>query len=119
MTPARAVQARNTRNAAVNNMKYNKLIRDKIPEIIRQRGVEPKIHIADDKEYWHKLKEKLEEEITEFNEAESIEELADILEVIDAICEYKNFKKSDLEFIKDKKADERGKFNKKIILEES
>jgi predicted house-cleaning noncanonical NTP pyrophosphatase (MazG superfamily) len=100
-------------------MKYNKLIRDKIPEIIKQKGGDAKIHIADDKEYWLKLKEKLQEEVREFLEDESIEEMADILEVIDAILDFKKFDKKDLKEVKNKKAEKRGKFKNKIILEES
>lgn len=100
-------------------MKYNKLVRDKIPEIIKSKGGVAITHIADNAEYWQKLKEKLQEEVNEFIEAENIEEMADILEVVDAIFNYKKFDKQELEKVKEKKAGERGKFDDKIILEES
>lgn len=100
-------------------MKYNKLVRDKIPEYIKSKGDTPIIHIADDEEYWEKLKEKLQEEIEEFDVKETIEEMADIQEVIDAMCSYKKFDKKELLSAKEKKAKERGSFTKKIILEES
>ncbi len=100
-------------------MKYNKLVRDKIPEYIIKKGGIPIIHIANEAEYWQKLKEKLSEEVKEFFNSETIEEIADVQEVIDAICKYKKFNKKKLESIRVKKAKERGVFKKKIILEES
>mgnify|MGYP001587281688 FL=1 len=100
-------------------MKYNKLVRDKIPEIIRKKGEECKTRIAEDKEYWQKLKEKLQEEIEEFQKDESIEEIADILEVLEAIAEYKKFDREEIDRIKTKKSEERGKFKDRIILDES
>jgi|SRR3989344_4203612 len=100
-------------------MKYDKLVRDKIPDYIKSKGGNVIFHIANDKEYWLKLKEKLHEEVSEFLKAESIEEMADILEVIDAIINYKSFSRKELENIKNKKAKERGKFQDKIILDES
>ncbi len=100
-------------------MKYNKLLRDNIPEYIRKKGGEPQYHIADAAEYWSKLKEKLLEEVQEFNSDESIEEFADILEVLDAVKTYKNFDPREIEKIKSKKSQERGTFQKRIILEES
>ncbi|MDD3102440.1 MAG: nucleoside triphosphate pyrophosphohydrolase [Patescibacteria group bacterium] len=100
-------------------MKYNKLVRDKIPEYIKSKNGVPIILIAGNKEYWQKLKEKLQEEIKEFSESETIEEMADILEVINAICDFKKFDKKKLEAVRKKKVKERGAFKKKIILEES
>lgn len=100
-------------------MRYNKLVRDKIPEYIRKNGGTPITHIADDAEYWEKLKEKLSEEIEEFKKDENVEELADILEVIDAIANYKKFDMVRVMRVKEKKAAERGKFQERIILDES
>ncbi len=95
------------------------MVRDKIPEYIKSKGENPVFHIADEKEYWEKLKEKLQEEIKEFLESESIGEMADILEVIDAVIDYKKFKREEIEIIKNQKTKERGKFKDKIILDES
>ncbi len=100
-------------------MKYNKLVRDKIPEIIKNKGAVPITHTADDEEYWQKLKEKLQEEVDEFLKECNEEELADILEVIYAICDFKNFDKEKLELLRKKKAEERGRFKDKIILDET
>lgn len=100
-------------------MKYDKLVRDNIPEHIRSKGETAITHIADDKEYRLKLIEKLSEEVKEFSENESIEEMADILEVIDAITAYKNFDKKELAQVKEKKVEEKGAFKKRIILDEA
>lgn len=99
-------------------MKYNKLVRDKIPEIIKQDGGNPVIHTASDKEYWEKLKQKFQEEVDEFSKSESEEELADILEVIYAICESIRIDKEKLEKIRQKKHEQRGGFRNKIVLDE-
>lgn len=100
-------------------MKYNKLVRDKIPEIIKQKGDVPITHIADDEEYRKKLKEKLKEEVDEFLKENSKEELADILEVVCAICDFMNVDKEELESLRKKKAEERGGFKDRIILDET
>lgn len=104
-------------------IQYNKLVRDKIPEIIKSKGEECKTHIADDLEFDKKLKEKLIEESQEFSDSKDSEnekeELADIFEIIDAICEFKGFNKEEIEKTQKAKKEKRGGFSKKIILEES
>jgi len=100
-------------------MKYNKLVRDKVPEYIISNGGTPITHIATEEEYWQKLKEKLSEEVAEFQEDESMEEYADILEVLGAIAEYKKFDDNEVKKIKSHKAEERGIFKHRIILDES
>lgn len=99
---------------------YNKLVRDNIPEIILATGMTPTVHCADDTEYWEKLREKLQEEVNEFlTESNETEELADILEVIDAICEHKGVDRVTLQETQKRKRETRGGFKKRIILEQT
>jgi len=100
-------------------MKYNKLIRDKIPDIIKGSGAVPITHIASDEEYQQKLKEKLQEEVNEFLEDPNTEELADILEVVYALCDLYDIDKDKLEQLRQDKAEKRGDFKDKIILDET
>lgn len=99
--------------------KYNKLVRDKIPEIIMNKGEDCHFHKADKDEYWNKLKEKLKEEVDEFLEEESKEELADILEVLESICKAKGYSTEEIDEIKMEKAKDKGDFSGKIILDEA
>ena len=98
-------------------MQFNKLVRDKIPEIIKIRGDVPFVHIADEKEYEGALRTKLGEEVKEFLADPSVEEVADILEVLRAICELKGVEINNLEEVRKKKVEERGGFKQRIILE--
>ncbi len=101
---------------------YKKLIRDNIPEILRNKGVEYKTRIAENEEYEQKLLEKLEEEVQELLSAEEkdkIEEVVDILEVLYAISEARGISREQIEEIRTQKAKERGGFRQRIILEET
>ena len=99
---------------------YNKLVRDKIIDIIKNNWESAEFYIADKNEYWDKLKEKLQEEVLEVLEEDNIIwELADVMEVIYAICEFKNIDFQEVEKLRKKKLKERWWFTKKIILEKA
>jgi predicted house-cleaning noncanonical NTP pyrophosphatase (MazG superfamily) len=98
---------------------YNKAIRDKIPEIIKESGFESKIEILSDEKFLIKLEEKLKEELEEYNQSKSVEELADLLEVIERIAELKGITLESLNNMKEQKSKERGKFKKNLFLLES
>lgn len=98
-------------------MDYPKLVRDKVPDIIAETGAKPIFHTAKDDEYLQFLKAKLREEVDEFINANNVEELSDLLEVIDAIIEAEKFKKEQIESYRKYKINVKGKFDKKIILD--
>ncbi len=94
-----------------------KLVRDKIPEIIREDGKIPITRILTEKEYLHELDNKLDEEVEEYQADKSIEEMADILEVLFAICEARGYSIDQLLEVKQSKQDKRGGFKKRILWE--
>ena len=95
-------------------------MRDNIPQIIKDTWVTPVTHLAEDNEYWESLKAKLSEETNEVVADWNLhEELADVLEVIHAILDFKGINIEDLEQIRLKKKNERGWFGKRIILEKT
>lgn len=96
---------------------YNKLIRDKIPQIIEADGCEFDTHIADKQEYTEHLEKKLLEEVSEYIEDKNIEELADVMEVIFALAENLGYTEEDLIKARNAKRYKRGGFKERIILE--
>lgn len=95
---------------------YNKLVRDNIPEIIRNNNETPIIKTLSNDEYLRELKSKLQEEVDEFLESNDIAELADILEVVDALSAANNSSLNEIMDIKIQKAEKNGKFENKIFL---
>lgn len=98
--------------------KYNKLVRDKIPEIIRADGKRLKSRVLDDGEHLEALLKKLEEEVAELAEARNVEEMADVHEVLIALAETLKIEPVELEKVRKNKAAKRGGFQQKIFLEE-
>ena len=98
--------------------KYNKLVRDKIPEEINSEpGRKCKYRILNDTEYLKELNKKVLEEANEFIEENSIEELGDLMEVINAIMKLKGYNMKDIERVMKAKEERKGAFNNKIFLE--
>ena len=102
----------------MSRMKYWKLIRDRIPEIIQDSGRHCVCSILSDVEYLTMLDEKLNEELAEYQESKSLEELADLLEVIRSVAVARGSSFEEVEAIRQDKAAKRGGFKKKILLKE-
>lgn len=97
--------------------KYNKLVRDKIPQIIEEEGRRAVYHKLPDEEYLSALEIKLDEEIQEYKADKNLEEMADVLEVLFALCKARGYSINDLMEKKDEKALIRGGFDEKLYLE--
>ena len=98
---------------------YNKLVRDRIPEIIESCGKKAVCEIiTNDEEYIKSLKNKLIEEMNEFLESDDVAELADMGEVMHAILEYKGVSVETFQRIRLEKLEKRGGFKKRLLLKE-
>lgn len=100
-------------------MSYNKLVRDKIPEIIKNNGEEPITRVLDDNEYKLELEKKLLEEYNEViasSGTNRIEELADMLEVISSLAKLEGENLDKVINVAKEKTYKRGGFDKKIYL---
>ena len=98
--------------------KYNKLVRDRIPEIIEAGGSTCVTEILSDEEYLKMVDAKLDEELAEYHQDQNLEELADLTEVIHAAVIARGYTLEDLERVRAEKATKRGGFEKKILLKE-
>ncbi len=97
-------------------IEYNKLIRDKIPEIIKENGGECEVFSVAGDSLYRYLDKKLDEEISEFRESRSPEEIADVMEVLFAMAREKGVSEDELMKIRDEKRKKRGGFEKGLIL---
>ncbi len=95
---------------------YHKLVRDKIPEIIEKTGKTCRTAILSDEDYLVLLDEKLTEELAEYQESKSLEELADLLEVMEAVVTARGYTWDELLAVKAEKKAARGGFEDKLLL---
>lgn len=95
---------------------FNKLVRDRIPDIIRAQGQEPVTRILTEEEYLLCLERKLDEETQEFHQSRQLEELADILEVVCALAQALGHSPEELLRVYRQKHEARGGFEKRILL---
>ena len=97
---------------------YDKLVRDRIPEIIESDGKNCVTEILSSEQYLQKLDAKLNEELAEYQESKSLEELADLLEVIQAVVKSRGWTLEELEQVRADKAAKRGGFEARLLLKE-
>ena len=95
---------------------YNKLVRDKIPQIIAANGNTCTTQVLSHEEYLCKLDEQLTEELQEYQQSKSLEELADLLEVMEATVLARGYRWQELIEVRDRKREKRGGFSQKILL---
>jgi len=96
---------------------YDKLVRDRIPEIIEASGKRCAWRTLTHEAYLDKLDAKLNEELAEYQQSKSMEELADLLEVIRAVARARGSSFEEVEAIRAAKAKARGGFDARILLE--
>ncbi len=102
----------------MKTIRYNKLVRDKIPQIIRQQGNSCVTEILSQADYLKMLDEKLEEELAEYRRDQNLEELADLLEVLRSCAVARGYSLEELEQVRADKAAKRGGFENRIFLKE-
>jgi predicted house-cleaning noncanonical NTP pyrophosphatase (MazG superfamily) len=96
-----------------------KLVRDKIPMIMKQSSVKFEARIADNDEYKTLLAEKMQEEVSEYMSDHSVEEAADIYEVFLALIRLWGHDLHDVVAYADEKREDRGPFNERVVLVKS
>lgn len=97
-------------------IRYEKLVRDRIPQMIVAEGFTPNTRILSDDEYTAALRVKLTEEVQEYLSDRNAEELADILEVVYALANAQGITPAELEALRKCKAESRGTFDDRIWL---
>ena len=95
---------------------YNKLVRDRIPEIIEMSGKTCETELLSSEAYLQMLDKKLDEELLEYHKDQNVEELADLLEVIYAVVKARGYSIEEVDQVRVEKRKERGGFDERILL---
>ncbi len=95
---------------------YNKLVRDKIPELIEESGRIYHAKVLSDNEYFEALLDKIVEEIEEFRVSTNEEELADVFEALDCLVQFKDYEPLHIDYLKLIRREARGSFREKVLL---
>ena len=101
-----------------NVITYNKLVRDRIPKIIRASGKQCSVDVLEHTAYINMLDAKLQEELNEYQQSKSLEELADFLEVIGAVVRARGYTWEDLTRVRKEKKEKCGGFDQRILLKD-
>lgn len=97
---------------------YNKLVRDKMPELIRESGRTFTSRLLENEEYFQALIDKVIEEMDDYRQSGNEEELADVYEALDCLMRYKNYEPLHMDYLKLMRREARGSFEKRILLED-
>ncbi len=95
---------------------YNKLVRDRIPELIKESGRECTSRILSQDEYFNALLDKIVEEIEEYRKSGAEEEIADVYEALDCLVEYKEYEPMHIDYLKLIRKEARGSFRERVLL---
>lgn len=95
---------------------YNKLVRDRIPQLIRESGRNCSSRILNEDEYFDALLDKVVEEIEEYRLSGNEEELADVFEVLDCLVQLKEYEPMHIDYLKLIRREARGSFKERVQL---
>ena len=98
------------------NRSYDKLVRDRIPQLIKESGRNCNSRILEGREYFDALLDKIVEEIEEYRVSEKEEELADVYEVLDCIVQWKEYEPLHLDYLQLIRREERGSYQERVLL---
>jgi predicted house-cleaning noncanonical NTP pyrophosphatase (MazG superfamily) len=95
---------------------YNKLVRDNMPQLIKESGRECRHRIMNDREYFDALLDKVVEEIEEYRISGNEDELADVYEVLDCLVQFKEYEPMHIDYLRLIRKEARGSYRDKVLL---